>query len=284
MSGQHTPGATVYNRDGRKLHYRRDLGDGTSIVSRWLATEGWDGEVEEYISDEPLIVMSAGLFRAPPTEVLAGEVADLNERLADARKELLFIQHQTREAEVERTRAIDALTAIEPLRNIERFIAGEITHFVVMNESYEGELYGGVAIETFEKAITQFTERGRADGMKLLSLFGDSRGALTFRINHYGEGSGSWRQVIPCLSEEEAHAKAAEVLETMWAMYRGGVQTYRRDTAIQSAKQLGFAIPADILTAHEAKVREGLEANVLKAREALAKAEEALLSQARGEA
>lgn len=282
MSAQHASGATVFNRDGRKLYYRRDLGDGTSIVSRWLATEGWDGELEEYISDEPIIVTTSGLYRSPPTEVLASEIEALNEKLDTARQELSSVQHQAREVDAERTRCIAALTAIEPLRNIERFIAGEITHFVVLNESYTGELYGDVSIETFEKAITQFTERGRADGMKLLSLFGDSKGHLTFRINHYGEGSGGWRQVIPCLSEDEARTKAADALETMWASYE--TRNYRIDSAIKSAKQLGLPIPAAILADYDAKVREALEGNVAKARQALAAAEAALLPKPTGAA
>lgn len=277
-------GMTIYNRDGRKLYYRRDLGDGTSIVSRWLATAGWDGEAEEYISDEPIIVTTTGLFRSPPTDVLAAEVVELNEKLANARQELSFVQHQAKEADTERARALAALTAIEPLRNIEHFVAGEITHFVVLNEGYGGELHGDVAIETFEQAITQFTDRGRANGMKLLSLFGDSKGALTFRINHYGEGSGGWRQVIPCLSEAEARAKAAEVMEMMWSAYRDGANHYRLAAAIKSAMQLGLVIPPEILSDHEMKVRKALEANVTKAREALTKAEAELLTKATGAA
>ena len=281
---EHTAGQTVYNRDGRKLYYRRDLGDGTAIVSRWLKTEGWDGEAEEYVSDEPIIVNGSQLFKAPPTEALSTEVADLNGKIAAAKQELSFVQHQATAAENERDRLMDALTAVEPLRNIERFIAGEITHFVVVGESYGGEQNGDVGIETFEQAITQFSDRGRANGMKLMSLFGDSKGKLDFRINHYSEGSGSWQRVIPCISENEAKATSAQLLESLWQTFDPSRNTYAIAQGVNAAEALGLPVPANVRTHFDAKTAEALSSNVEKAREALAAAEAKLAALTKTEA
>jgi len=40
--------------------------------------------------------------------------------------------------------------------------------------------------------------------MKLLSLFGDSKGDLSFRLHQYRDGSGNYEEVIPCHSMDEA--------------------------------------------------------------------------------
>jgi hypothetical protein len=271
-TGAFAPAATVYDRNGRKLYFRRDLGDGTAIVSRWLQTEAWDGETESYVSDEPIIVAQSGLYPSPPTEALAAEVVDLSEKITVAHNQLSHLVRETRAAEVEAARVKQALTALAPLRNIERFIAGEITHFVVVNENYSRDFYGEVAVETFETAMTRFGERGRAEGMKLLSLFGDSKGDLSFRISQYGEGSGSWRTVIPCLSYEEAVAKAAEVLEMAWAVFDTVNHSYRIGSAVKSADALGLPVPEEIRAAWGQQIHTARLAAVEKAQEALDKA------------
>ena len=281
MSGQFSPGQTVYNRDGRKLYYRRDLGDGTAIVSRWLKSEGWDGETEEYVSDEPGIVNASQLFKSPPTDVLAKEVADLLASAGTARNELSLLRQEAIEAKREHEQTLATIKACEPLRNIEAFIAGKITHFVVINQSYGGgELYGDVAIVTFEQGITFLKDNGRADGMRLLSLCGGSKGDLSWRINHYSDGSGSHKLVVPCLSEDEARAKAAETLDLFWNGFSPNGNDYRIASAIKSADALGFPVPDEIRAHIDAKAIAGLTANVEKAREALEAAEAALKAKA----
>jgi hypothetical protein len=267
-------GQTVYDRAGRKLYFRRDLEDGTAIASRWLATETWDGESEEYVSDEPIILSLNGLFKSPPTEAVAAEVAKLNGEVETAREELSFIQHQAREAEAERVRTLASIKAIEPLRNIERFIAGEITHFLIVSESYGGEFYGDLSVEPFAKTMEKINDYGRVEGFKLLSLYGDSKGDLCFRVNHYCDGSGSWKRVVPCLSEDEAKATAAELLNQAWAGFDAAPQPYRLACAIKSAETLGLPVPEKFRAIHDNAVRGALKTAVEKAREALTKAEE----------
>lgn len=275
--------ATVYDTDGRKLYFRRDLGDGTAIVSRWLSTEGWDGETEEYVSDEPIIKSTDRLFASPPTEVLAEEVANLSSAIHAARQALAFVQHETRDAKAERARFMATLTAAEPLRNVERFIAGEITHFVMVDASYSGELYGNVSVLTFEQALTYHDDNGRPQGMKLLSLYGDSKGDLSWRISHYSDGSGSNKLVYPFLNEADARAKAAELMDVLWDGHRTGHNRYRLDASIKSAALLGLEVPADVLKDYN-------EAAIATHEKAVADAEEkasvarAALAKARGEA
>lgn len=275
-----TKGQSVYDRSGRKLHFRRDLGDGTAIVSRWLTTEGWEGEIEEYVSDEPMIVTAGQLFLSPPTDLLAKEVAELQASASAARDELSSLRQAAVEAQRAHNQMLATIKASEPLQNIEAFIAGKITHFVMINQSYDGRaLYGDVSVVTFKQGITFFKDNGRADGMKLLSLCGGSKGDLSWRINHYSDGSGSYKLAVPCLSEEEALAKAAETLDLFWAGFKPNGNDYRIASAIKSADVLGFPVPANIRAHIDAKVLAGLSSNVTKAREALRAAEAALAAQ-----
>jgi hypothetical protein len=123
------------------------------------------------------------------------------------------------------------------LENLDQFLAGKITHFVE-------HCYGPPKIKTFKEALEQTDDYGRrVKDLKLLSLFGRSGGDLAWRVNDYQDGSGSWREMTPCLSREEALEVARKVFAEHEANvaenpHRGGPSKEWADAAEKLGIQL----------------------------------------------
>jgi hypothetical protein len=143
------------------------------------------------------------------------------------------------------------------LNRIEDFIDKKITHLAVFG-------YGAPKVATFDEAMRDF-EYGRfSNDIKLLCLFGKSNGDLEWRVNQYYDGSGSWKEVIPCQSEAEALTAVKEHTEKP----RGDV--------MQWAFEFGVPVSQEYAGAVREQRRKALEAEVGKAKGNLAEAEHKL--------
>ena len=78
-----------------------------------------------------------------------------------------------------------AIGQLEQLAQLFDFLAGRITHFVVVNHGYNEGYTRSISIETFKDAMTVDDNWPRGQ-LKLLSLCGDSKGDLAWRINRSG--------------------------------------------------------------------------------------------------
>jgi hypothetical protein len=67
-------------------------------------------------------------------------------------------------------------------------------------------------IVEFEKYPIDTTWRGRCDGIKLVTLFGNSKGSLSYRINEYSDGSGGSTNIYPYTCYEDAFEKFREIV------------------------------------------------------------------------
>lgn len=164
-----------------------------------------------------------------------------------------------RNAEREIEDRLKKLAKYKGLERLEAFIDGKITHFVVID-------YNGVNVKTFEElAVYRQDDRRAPDGIKLLTLFGDSKGDLSWRLDQYRVASSSDMEVIPCISEEEAialrNARLFSDLEKAMQPARPGAhkgeESRRHDIMVAVAKlrkaNLDLAIPDEAaLIANEA--------------------------------
>jgi hypothetical protein len=92
---------------------------------------------------------------------------------------------------------------LKHLETLLNYLTGEFTHFVVGSHKPE--------IKTFEEVFLSGDDRdGRA--LKLLSLFGDAAGNLTWRTNQYQDGSGRTTTTYPFTSEQDAIEKLDEII------------------------------------------------------------------------
>lgn len=80
------------------------------------------------------------------------------------------------------------------LRNIFDFMDGGITHFV---DEY-------LNIKMLDEVLKYNEYHGRSPKYRLLSLYGESKGVLSWKANSYCDGSGSDASVTPFTSYEDA--------------------------------------------------------------------------------
>jgi len=119
------------------------------------------------------------------------------------------------------------LTA-ESLEPVYDFLTNRFTH-VVLND------YGQPDIIEMEKFHT-----GNSYGLKLISIYGDDKGDLQFRINNYKDGSGSWKGFVPFKSYDAA-------LEYLASVLTGKEKIDERD--IEKAKKYGVKLDPEKIEA-----------------------------------
>lgn len=254
-------GDTVYTLDGRQVEYVGAAGP-RHLVAELYETDQGDYRGQEFIAD--------AVFAVPPTLKLHAEVKELEEKANALRLQIWEAQTEAREAEKDNANRLKYLAKFAPLKRVEDFVNGKITHCVMTTE------YGrGVSVMTVADALRQPDKYDR--DMKLLSLFGGSKGDLQWRVNRYSDGSGSgWTDCEPFCSEEEAKERAIEILNGRIAEEETANKVWGRDVMIQCAETLGVPVPEWLLTRHTEAVRLNAEKAVETKRAELAKAEEAL--------
>ena len=232
-------GSIVYKIDGTKGTYIEKLITGEHVVS----VEFYD---THYYNDEPEVVENITqiwdkVYANAPTTAKEEKIAqldrdidtrtqsyyELSAKVTDKRRELLDL-------EAESKARLSNITQHKALANLELFIQGKITHFLIVAS-------GSYSIMDFDTAIAlSESDRGfdRPNAIKLLTLYGRSNGDLEWQINQYSDGSGSSKQVYPCISEEDAKYKAITVwLEKLDKLKR---EDYNLISIFETAKELGI--------------------------------------------
>lgn len=130
----------------------------------------------------------------------------------------------------------------EQMETLRAFLSGEITHFFV----------GGFApsIKLWDEVYDNFNER-HIDTIKLISLYGNSNGDLSYRIHRYSDGSGgSHVSIIPCRSYKEALHYAQSELAECAEKYIAGKISLNLDHWL---KIEGIVIPCEVKSKYEAE-------------------------------
>ncbi len=269
------PGDRVYLIDGRECELV------SAVDDRFAVRMVYDDDGEENLGD---VVLVRAVYATAPREKLDAEVARLKTELAGIVERLGAARAE--EAEIKKGAAERAalLAQHRATARIADFIAGKITHFVVME-------YGGPVVMDVASAINIPEEDGFGrprtwrGQTKLLTLYGaagrdsyhhqlrDGRG-LAWNLSRYSDGSGGSTEVIPCMSEEEARGIAAERIA---ALFADASDNGRRawSGAVKAAEKLGLEVPV--------AVREHLHAEALKAAREWAAKAEASAAEARAE-
>lgn len=191
-----------YLSDGKKVVVIGQLNNVESIVQEVFVTEGGDeipsGEkfTTKNVHDEPVVSWKAK------------EEANHEARLQRTKSE---IDKAEREMSGVQTK-LKGLRAIFKQATLlsENFEGQSLDTLVaVMSGSCEFlvvEGYGMPEMVKFGDALIDHDDYGRFESLKLMSLMGRSDGDVSYRLNRYGDGSGSYSAVHPCSSEEEARS------------------------------------------------------------------------------
>lgn len=212
-----TVGQQVFLADGRKAVFAGVI-DGQNFVRIMLYQDDEYG-CEEWPSDK--LTPVGGVYAHEPQEAYGPKIGEaktalreLQDQAAKARADVLDLRKQANEIEQSISKYPDFSTAID-------FMEGRITHVTIEN------VYSAPKIETFQDAMTQKSDHGRVEGMRLLCLFGtDERGRkCRWHINRYYDGSGGSTIIVPHNSYEAAE----QYLRERWAeeleLWRAGAKS-----------------------------------------------------------
>lgn len=255
-------GARVYLLDGRECEYIGAAGELHVVASLFDTEYG-----EE--SGEPFTVPR--VYLTLPTEKLHAEVAELTEKATVLRQQAWEAQSAIRTAERDTAERLKKLAKFNGLELVEDFIDGRITHFVVTSE------YGAnVQVQTLDKALKANPDREWDREMKLLCLFGDAKGNLSWRRNQYRDGSGSgWDYCEPFTSEAAAVAYAQTALKERLA---GDIKSHHYQGLLESCAAVGVEVPGSVLETYNASLRASAENAVAEAAKRLEAAQTRLAS------
>lgn len=270
-------GQRVYTADGRMGDFLVTLDGGNSIIRPvFEGVDSYGNTTDEYADG---LIQVGTLYAKPPRAKLDETIAELDAKARQLREDIRALEAEKRAFGQDHAERAARIAKHEQLATLDHFLSGAITH-VVMKAGYGS----GLKIVPFADALKVPEEDGRyyrrEAEMKLVSLFGASGGDLSWRINAYRDGSGNWVEMVPCTSEEEARRVIAEKLDALWAGYRAlPQQVWTLSDGMDTADELGIAIPQDIRDALKAYNDEARQRAVAKAEADLA----AAIAKARGQ-
>lgn len=216
-----------YLANGRMVALMQPLDQGFLVAP--VITRG-DEEESEFI-DYRRPFVAEEVFDEEPVERYGQKIAELESRIRDLRAEKDAMELAKRNFTTEEAQIKARCAAIPALKNVFDFIDGKITHYVIQR-------YSDIQIVPFGDTKTEFART--QDQKKLLSLFGASDRELTWKLNDYYDGSGSWTTCIPVLSYEEGIQEAAKLFDKAWK------EGKRNPQMVQCAESLGIPVPQEV--------------------------------------
>jgi hypothetical protein len=116
----------------------------------------------------------------------------------------------------------------------------------------------------------------------MLALYGDDgRGygkvelavRPVWKVCEYGEGSGTRKDVILCLSLDQAKQEQLRIIAERWSVHRDAkLQAWVLASAVKLAREVGAPIPDDILEQYAAMERHSVEQGIQSSRKRMADA------------
>lgn len=205
---------TKYLTDGRKVVVVGQLNNVESIVQEVFVTATGDeipsGErfTAKSLHDTPVVSYrqkEADEWDAKAT-MLKGQVEGLHKEIKNTKEHLKAIKEV-----LVQSGKIEKCFGEDDVERIAQFMTGQIEYLVV--EDYEIT----PPVTMLDKIVyweTSYGER-KYDSIKLCSILGSSNGQLSYGINAYRDGSGTYVNVYPCTSLEEAKDRIRSRAEGM---------------------------------------------------------------------
>lgn len=210
-------GEIKYLENGQEVIVIEELKGGRFLVSH--VYENYDSE--PYIGGESIV---SRVYDTPPVAKIATAITNKQKELEELKDVLSEYRKKIDEAQKE----WKEVSKYKPTQNLLDFIRGNITHYVVLDQ-------WDLAIVGFKDEVCDYDKRK----LKLLTLFGDSKGDLSWNLSMYSDGSGSRKTVIPCTSYEQAVDELQEFLDSLENIY-----SYR---AIEAQEKYGVKIKQELL-------------------------------------
>jgi hypothetical protein len=221
-------GETKYLITGCAVRLVKKLDIGT------LVQDVYESGGEEY-TDERVYLVDKVYDEAPTAKLdekkksLESEIEQLKQLKRDLENGLKVIK----QSESERLKKYEKHRS---LKYLDMYLDNKITHFVFPRNIG----YRAPCILPIEDARCNGNNKWDKD-LKLLVLFGSSKGNLEWRINEYKDGSGSYEQVFLCCSYEEALAVMQTHLSSL---------EHVNEDVIKFAEQHGLVLRKELVDKH----------------------------------
>lgn len=151
----------------------------------------------------------------------------------------------------------------QKLNQLVDFISGDVKFIVV-------ERYGDLEISEYDSSIAT-KEYGRFDSVRLLSIFGRTDGDLQYKMNQYYDGSGSWYNVHPCKTMDDA---LSILKDKFYVLLEKGLT----DSLLKVSQKYDIEIPKDKMEEYKLKKRNLILENIEKQKQQIEKWNQDLLN------
>ncbi len=199
---------TKYLSDGRKVVVIGQLNNVETIVQEVFVSAAGD----EIPSGERFVVKS--LHDVPVESYKSKEEKAQQARLNKVKIDIETLERKKTavSAEVElqtkllqKSKYMVQAFGEEVAERVSNFMTGKIKYLVTLDYRIQAPV-------SMESEILEKSDYGRFEGTKLVSIHG-TKDNLQYNINRWSDGSGSNREVYPCLTYEEAILKIKEYAE-----------------------------------------------------------------------
>ena len=235
---------TYYTAEGNPVQYLGTLA-GVAYVRHGVLGREDDGEPQEFrcCPEEH----HGPLFREPPVPIVDAKVKARLDELETVTKAVAEAKAQLAQAKAGMLDLSAEAKRHAAIRDLLDWLDGKITHVVWYSDYSPPTITPAAGIpmaeergEKWRRAIGLFSVPNESPKKDYYTK------EVSWRVNHYHDGSGSWSDFIPCRSEAEAISKAQELIDAQLAAWRVG--EHSRSWLGSVAKQCPWAtLPQDWL-------------------------------------
>ena len=187
-----------YLGNGEEVEFIQNLENGSCLVYRLFVLEAG----EETVVDKLLIIVPR-VFDSPPVALIDKQIEEKNavlqevaDKLQEARRKINDLDREYNIAKASHEKRMEKYKGYEALKHLDNFIEGKITHYLIHG------CYGIDNAKIVSKV--EYLDNYEHRKLRLLSLHGDSKGDLEWRLGYYSDASGSSERCFPFCSMEEA--------------------------------------------------------------------------------
>lgn len=226
-------GAKVYLPSGRVAEYVTKTSAG-HVVKLGNSYFDDDGCADLYFDD---LSIERRVCADKPVPLFTEEMDQMHKEHEALSTSVRALRSEYISIEADHKNLLRRLEKHKTLGDIEAYLNGEIVCFVTTD-------YGQVKIEK-QKAEG---DRYNSD-VRMLALLGEGKTDVSWKLNQYRDGSGSsWKECFPCTSEDQARAKAKEIITAELAnMATAEKASYQTENMVKSAVKFGVDIPERLI-------------------------------------
>ena len=252
-------GDTVYSQHGQEAVLVAHTGGEYLVRPIYEDDDGpQEGDVETWRT----------VFRTPPAPKLDAETAEAEKRLTELRTQVSALRSEQYELQKNEKDRMSRIKQHEGLEMLDRYLAGEITHYVAVHDYYPT-----VQIIPLGETVENYASASEYGLLKLIPTRSwDKKFHFSVYFKAPSPAYSRTERVFPCCGEDAAKSKATETMLGLVSKYLG-LEPARRsyfEQLISQCATYGVEVPKTMLDEQKAYHDEALQIRIQKMRSELA--------------